>query len=415
LHPGWLCILLCTGGALTGCNQPQAAPPSKPPPAEVKVSHPVIKEVTDYEDFPGRIEAINSIEVRARVTGYLDKVNFDEGSEVKQGDVLFEIDARPYQAELNRAEANLVQAEAHLKRLNADYQRAVGLLPKGAMGREEFDKITGDRAEASAAVGVAKASKDLAQLNLGFTKVRAPIGGRISRRFIDPGNMVKADDSPLTNIVSLDPIHAYFDVDERTTLRLQRLIRSEQVQWSQGGGVRVLLGLADEDGFSQEGTINFSDNKVDADTGTWRLRGIFANPKRILSPGLFVRIRLPIGRPYSALLVSEQALGADQGKKFVYVVDANNAVRYRDVQVGRLHDGLRVIAKGLTKDELVVVSGLQRIRDGATVKPEPVEMPVLTASLTQPAPESAGKPSAADVETKRADPRPPPTIGKQRP
>jgi RND family efflux transporter MFP subunit len=340
---------------------------------EVLVALPTLKEVTDYEDFPGRTAAVNAIDVRARVTGYLDKMNFKEGAEVKQGEVLFEIDPRPYEAQLARADAALFQAEAHRDRLEADYKRAVSLLPKGAIGREEYDRITGDRLEASAAVGVARANLEIAKLNVTFTKVTAPISGRISRRFIDPGNLVKADDTVLTSLVSLDPIFAYFDLDERTALRLQALIRDGKINWSHEGTVPVHLGLGNEEAFPRQGTINFADNQVDPDTGTWRLRGLFKNPTHVLSPGLFVRIRLPIGDRFLATLVPEQAIGTDQGQKFVYVVDADGKVEYRRVKVGRLQEGQRVILEGLAKDEPIVVSGLQRVKHGAQVTPKKVE------------------------------------------
>jgi RND family efflux transporter MFP subunit len=376
---GWLFTLLAFCPALVGCGPSQAQPgPSQQPP-EVLVSLPVSREVTDYVDFPGRTEAVNSVEVRARVTGYLDKVHFQEGADVKQGDLLFEIDPRTYQAEFARAEANLGQVQAHLTRMEADYQRASDLLPGRRISREEFDKTVGDRREASAALGVAKANRDLAELNLNFTKVCAPLSGRISRRYIDPGNLVKADETALTTIVSLDPIYAYFDADERTTLQLQRLIRQGKIRWSPGTELPVLLGLADEDGFPKQGTINFADNRVDPDTGTWRLRGIFHNSDHALSPGLFVRMRTPIGKPYWATLLSEEALGTDQGQKFVYVVDDKNKVEYRRVKVGRLHHGLRVITEGLTPTERIIVSGLQRVRPGIEVTPKLVDTPVLSA------------------------------------
>jgi RND family efflux transporter MFP subunit len=371
---GWLLPLLLYP-AINGCGPSPAQPSLAQQTPEVLVSLPVSREVTDYVDFPGRTEAVNSIEVRARVTGYLDKVHFQEGTDVKQGDLLFEIDPRTYQAELARADATLSQAQAHLARMEADAQRASDLLPGRRISREEFDRIIGDRRESSAAVGVAKANRDLAELNLGFTKVRAPLSGRISRRYIDPGNLVKADETALTTIVSLDPIYAYFDADERTTLQLQRLVREGKIRWSPGTELPVLLGLADEDGFPKQGTINFADNRVDPDTGTWRLRGLFHNADHALSPGLFVRMRAPIGKPYTATLVSEEALGTDQGQKFVYVVDDKNKVEYRRVKVGRLHDGLRVITLGLAPMERVVVSGLQRVRPGIEVTPKLVDMP----------------------------------------
>jgi RND family efflux transporter MFP subunit len=367
---------------MAGCGNSQAQPGSlQPPPPEVQVSLPITREVTDYEDFPGRMEAINDITLRARVTGYLDKALCPEGAEVKQGDLLFEIDPRPYQAEQARAEGNVLVSEGRLRRLNAEYQRMTDLFPKGAVGREEFDRVAGDRTEATGTVEVAKANRNLANLNLSFTKVRSPLNGRVSRRFIDPGNLVKADDTPLTTVVSLDPIYAYFDLDERSTLKAQRLIRQGKIQWSPDVGLPVMLGLADEEGFSKNGTINFADNRVDPDTGTWRLRAVFANPDRSLSPGLFVRIRLPIGKPYQAILVSEEALGTDQGQKFVYVVDDADKISYRRVKVGRLHQGLRVIAEGLKTTEKVVVSGLQRVHQGIEVKPQLMDMPTVSDSL----------------------------------
>lgn len=377
---GCLLLLLLASPAILGCgpSPAQSGSPPPPPPPEVLVSQPVTRQVRDYVDFPGRMEAVNSIEIRARVTGYLDKVYFQEGADIQQGALLFEIDPRPYKADLARAEGTVLQSEGRLKRLEADYQRAADLLPRHAIGREDFDRIAGDRTEAAGALAVAKAGRDMAELNLSFTKVRAPLSGRISRRYIDPGNLVKADETALTTIVSLDPIYAYFDLDERTTLQLQRLIRQGKMQWSAGASLEVLLGLADEDGFPRKGTINFADNRVDPDTGTWRLRGLFANPDQSLAPGLFVRIRLPIGNPYSATLVSEEALGTDQGQKFLYVVTDKNTVEYRRVRVGRLHEGLRVITEGLGPGEKVVVGGLQRVRPGVEVSPKVVEMPVVS-------------------------------------
>ncbi|HLJ10731.1 MAG TPA: efflux RND transporter periplasmic adaptor subunit [Planctomycetaceae bacterium] len=360
----------------SGCGKSpaQVAPPPMAAP-EVQVSLPVSGEVTDYEDFPGRIQAVNSVEIRVRVTGYLEKVHFREGADVKKGDLLFEIDPRPYEAELERAEGNFIQSEGRLTRLNGDFERAQSLFAKGALSKEEMERIVGDRREAQGAAMVNKGARDLAALNLSFTKVHSPLSGRISSRSIDPGNLVKADDTSMTSIVSLDPVYATFDLDERTLLRLKRLIRDKQINWSLEEGLPVYLGLADEDGFPHKGVINFADNHVDPDTGTWRLRGRFDNDDHALSPGLFVRVRLPIGNSYHALLVAEAALGSDQGQKFIYVVDETGHVEYRRIKVGRLHDGLRVVAEGLATGEKVVISGLQRVRQGVEVKPELVPMP----------------------------------------
>jgi RND family efflux transporter MFP subunit len=375
-------LLLCAG--LAGCERAQSQQPPAMKPPEVLISLPVTQEVTDYEDFAGRTEAVSTIEIRARVTGYLDKVCFDgkEGADVKKGDVLAEIDPRPYRAELARTEANVVQAQAHLKRLELDYNRATKVRSRGAMSQEEYDKICGDRAEASAAVGVAEASRDNAKLNLEFTQVKAPIDGRISRRLVDPGNLVKADETMLTTIVSLDPMYAYFDVDERTVLRIRRLLREWQTKLS-SAAVPVMLRLADEDEFTHQGTINFVDNKVDTNTGSMWLRGLFTNPKQDLSPGLFVYVRLPVGTPRKCILMAEQALGRDQAQKFVYVINDKDEVLYRPVKIGRLENGLRVITEGLAMGEKVVVSGLQRIRPGIKVEPKLVDMPKLVAASTK--------------------------------
>lgn len=399
-----LLVFLTLGIAMVGCNRPKPSlAPTKP--AEVLVSLPVAKEVTDFEDFTGRTEAVATIEVRARVTGYLDKVLFKEGTEVKLGDPLFEIDRRTYQADYDRAEANLLQARAHLNRLQADLKRAASLLPSKSISQEDYDKVAGDCAEAEAGVKVSEAALHSSRLSLEFTIVTAPISGRISRQLIDPGNMVKADETPLTMLVSLDPIYAYFDVDERTMLRIRRLIRQGKVKSAREAEVSVLLGLADEEGFPHSGTINFIENRVDRTTGTLGLRGIVANPKRLFSPGMFLRVRVPIGDPHRAILVSERALGSDQGQKFVYILNDKNEVTYRRVKVGALETGLRVVEDGLAMGERVVVTGLQRIRPGAQVVPRMVAM---TAQEPAAAPPSAAKAETAKAETGAAPATPTP-------
>jgi RND family efflux transporter MFP subunit len=389
----WTAMVLCVAAVGCGRRQPPA-PATKPP--EVVVSRPVVKEIIDYNDFTGRTEAVASVEVRARVTGYLDKVLFTEGDDVKQGQPLFEIDPRTYHADVNRADAVLQQAKARLARLELDFKRAAPLLPSQAISREDYDKIVGDREEGKAAVGIAEAARDLAQLNLGFTKVLAPISGRASRQLIDPGNMVKADETALTTIVTLDPIYAYFDVDERSVLKFRRLMEAGKVKAARDSVSPVQMGLVDEEDekgnplFPHAGVINFADNRVDAMTGTLRLRGKFDNPKHFLAPGLFVRVRVPIGTPHRAILISERALGNDQGQKFVYVVNDKSEVVYRRVTVGAMQDGLRVIDEGLAQNEQVVVDGLQRVRPGITVQPKPVETSPSSGPVTAPA---AGKPA----------------------
>jgi RND family efflux transporter MFP subunit len=346
--------------------------------------------VTDYEDFTGRTEAVFTVSVLSRVTGYLEKVHFKDGEEVNEGDLLIEIDPRLYKYELDRAEATLAQTEAHLKRMDADYRRTSNLYARGNVSREEFDKYSGDRAEAEATVGIARASRDFAKLNEEFTRIPAPISGLLSRRLVDPGNLVKADDTSLTTIVSLDPMYVYFDVDERTLLRLRRLVSEGKIPSRQDGAeIPILVALADEDGFPHKGTIDFRENKVDSSTGTLRVRAVIANPKpRVLSPGLFVRVRLPVGGAHRSILVPEQAIGTDQGKKFLYVVDENDVVGTRSVTIGKLDRGMRVIEAGLAPGENVIVGGLQRVRDKMKVAPKLIEPPARPKSV------DAGPPAA---------------------
>jgi RND family efflux transporter MFP subunit len=375
--PGRAVIALVGLLALSACSRREAQlTPQKP--AEVIVSPAVVREVTDYEEFTGRLKAFKEVQVRAHVTGYLDRVFFKDGDEVKEGDVLFEIDPRTYKAELDRAEASVNQALAHHKRLAGDHDRAQDLRRRSAVSAEEYAKIEGDRAEAAAAVKSADASRNLAHQNLDYTKVYARYSGHISDRRADPGNLIKADDTILTEIVVPNPIYASFDIDERTLLRIRRLLT---VKSSSQEKILVQMALADEDDFSHLGEIDFNDNRVDPGTGTLRVRAVFDNPllpgtvRRILSPGLFVRIRLPLGAPHQAVIVPERALGSDQGQKFLYVVNAKDEVEYRKVKVGALNKGYRVIEQGLVEGERVVVNGLQRIRPRAKVEPRLEEIP----------------------------------------
>jgi RND family efflux transporter MFP subunit len=371
------------------------------------VSVPVVKDVIDYEDLSGRTESIKSVDVRARVSGYLKEVCFagKEGSDVEKDQELFQIDPSIYQAEVNRSRAILKQAEAHRDRLKKELDRAAALLPTHAISQEEYDKAKGDLDEGEATIGMAQAALDLALLNLNYTRVTAEISGRISRQLIDPGNLVKADDTVLTTIVAQDPIYAYFDLDTRTTMRLRRLLRAGKIKSSREAKMPVLLGLVDEvdeEGVPQyphTGFVNFVDNRVDAMAGTLRLRGEFGNHDRMLSPGMFVRIRIPIGKKHPAILISERALGTDQGQSFVYVVNDENQVEYRRVKLGALHDGLRVVEDGLAKEERIVVDGLQKVRPKMEVNGELVKMRPANESATPPlvtgqGPASGSRPSS---------------------
>lgn len=336
--------------------------------------------VTEYEEFIGRTESPMTVEIRARVSGYLDTVHFKDGADLKQGDPLFDIDPRSYAAEVQRAKGMVEQAKARVARLNNDYDRAMRLVQQKNISQGEADRVTYDRAEAQAAVDSAVASLELAELNLSFCHIASPITGRISRRMVDPGNLVRADETAMTKIVSLDPLYAYFDIDERTLLRLRRLVSEGRIQSSREHDVHVKIGLADEKGFSIDGVINFVDNIVEATTGTLRARAVIANPKNLLSPGLFIRIQAPIGDPQPSLLVPEESIGSDQGQKFVYVVDDENKVVYRPVQVGVLQDRLRVVQSGVKPNDRVIVSGQQRVRPGVTVQPALVEQPATSVA-----------------------------------
>jgi RND family efflux transporter MFP subunit len=376
-------LLLAVGLGLAGCARaPSAAPSAAPMP--VTVSYPVDRNVTDYADFTGRTAAVDSVEVRARVTGYLDTVNFREGALVKKDDKLFEIDPRPYRAELDRAKGTVAQFEARVHRLERDYQRAKILITRGAVGQEEYDRYEGDYREAVAGLDVAKANRDMAVLNVGYAKVTAPVSGRVSRYVVTVGNLIQSggqnSGTLLTTIVSVDPMYAYFDVDERTVLRIRQLIREGKAQSSGQSRWPVALGLATEEGFPHQGTINFEDNQVNPRTGTLRLRGVFPNKDEALSPGFFARVRVPIGRSHQALLVTDRAIDTDQGEKVLYIVNKKHEVLSRPVRMGALHDGLREITRGLEPGEQVIVSGLQQVRPGITVEPKLLDMPLRLAA-----------------------------------
>lgn len=396
--------------ALPGCSGTSAPDEQKAAPP-VSVSRPVERTVQDFEAFSGRTDAIDSVQVRARVNGYLEKIYFQDGGEVRQGDVLFEIDPRPYKAALDQAEAQVTLQEAQLAYQEALYRRNVRLQGTGqAVSVEELQQSLAQRDTTKANLNAAKANVEQVRLNFGWTNVLAPVSGRLSRTLLTRGNLVVADNTVLTTLVSLDPMYAYFDIDERTMLRVQKMIREGKFQsarrtprqiaaaalalGSLRGGrfayltdllslpqVATALALANEEGFPHEGYLDFVNNRVDPSTGTLQVRGVFPNPQtdsgdRVLSPGLFVRVRVPIGLPHEALLVNPRAVAEDQGLKLVYVVNDKNAVERREVTLGSEQDGLLVIEEGLKPDDRVVVSGLQRVRPGAVVNPRLVDMPL---------------------------------------
>lgn len=384
--------------AIAGCERAQSqtpAPGAKPPPPEVYYTLPETKEITDFEDFTGHTEALKTVTVRSRVSGYLMKVNFVDGAEVKQNDVLFEIDSRPFTADLKNKEALVVQSQRHSERLKSDFERAGKMLPTHAISQEQYDQYRFDYIESQSALQAAGASRDSSQLNVDFTKVLAPISGNVSRRLVDPGNLVLADNTPLTTVVSVDPIKGVFDVDEHTLLRVRRLVENGTIK--KDADSPVMLGLSDETDFPHKGTINFIDNQLDVQTGTLQFYGVFPNPDHFLTPGLFIRVRLPIGKPYQALVIPESALGTDQGRKFVYVVNEKNEAIHTEVEVGAPYEGgRRVIEKGLKASDRIVASGLQRIaRNGVTVVPKELKAEAASNSEKSNQAEKSSQPPAA--------------------
>ena len=388
-------ISLLAFGLVSGC-QKAVPPPVAPKPPEVTVAVPVAEEVQEFEETTGRLVARESVEVRSRVSGYLDKALFKDGENVQEGQLLFQIDARPYDAELARATASVAQARARFERLKRQEERARKLFLTKNTTQEELDLISADRSEAEAALEALEATQRLSALNRDFTKITSPITGRISRRLVDPGNLVKADDTPLVTVMSLNPIYAYFDIDERTILKVERLIREGKIPSPRDSKYQVLFALADEDKFTRTGEIDFLDNHISNTTGTLRLRATVENDSLLLTPGMFIRLHVPIGNPHPALLVPEESLGSDQGQRFVYVLDDEDKVTYRRVKIGMLKEGRRVIEEGLGSKDRVVVSGLQRVRAGVKVT---IKQPEVKDEKSEKSPEAVPK-SPGSLETK---------------
>ncbi|HEY7494467.1 MAG TPA: efflux RND transporter periplasmic adaptor subunit [Candidatus Tectomicrobia bacterium] len=357
---------------LTACTQQSSPPPATPPPPKVTVSQPLHREVVEWEEYTGRLDAVESVEIRARVSGYLQSVNFKDGGMVKKGDLLFVVDPRPYQAELQRAKAELAMAIARFEQAEKDLARAQLLLRSRAMSEEEVETRSSARRQAQESIQAARATVEAAQLNVEFTQVRAPISGRISRNFVSVGNLITggaAQSTLLTTIMSLDPIYCYFETDERTYLKEIRRSHTEERTNSQASRTPVYLALADEAGFPHKGSVDFVDNRLDPGTGTITARAVVPNPDLALTPGLFARVRVPTSDTYRALLLPSEAVGSDLSQQFVFVVNDQNLAEYRKVTLGPIIDGLRVIRNGLQPDNWVIVNGIQRVKTGARVDP----------------------------------------------
>ena len=367
-----------------GCKPKGAAAPPVAP--TVSVVQPIARDVVEWDEYIGRLESPETVEVRARVSGYLEKVHFKEGKEVKKGDLLFTIDQRPYRAEFERAEAEFDRAQSQAELAKSEAERAKRLIITKAISEEDFDTKTRTYASLLAAARSAKAELDSAKLNLEFTEIHSPIDGRISRAVVTEGNLISggvsgAGATLLTTVVSLNPLYLYSDADERAILKYLKLRREGKRVSARDEQIPAEMALADETDFPHKGYIDFVDNRIDPNTGTLRARGVFSNADHSLSPGFFGRTRIPGSGKYSALLIPDKALSSDQSVKFVYVVNAEKKVEFRPVAIGPMLDGLRVVKEGLKPGESIIVEGLLRVRPGVLVDAKPWESPrVATAA-----------------------------------
>jgi RND family efflux transporter MFP subunit len=351
-------------GLIAGCSHNSAnAAAAAPPPPTVSVAEVVSKPLRDFEEFSGRLEPVTTVSVQPRVAGFIDTAQFSEGSRVKKGQVLFRIDPRPFQAEVDRLAAQLKRAHTQSELAATQHKRGEQLIAKHVISQQDFDQLQATSVASQDDISSAAAALEAARLNLEFTQVKSPIDGRVSRMLITPGNLVNTQ-SVLTTVVSDNPVYAYFDADEQTYLRFAN--RSE--------GAPVYMGLVDEQGYPHEGKLNFVDNQVDARSGTIRARAVFDNGDGSFTPGLFARIKLVGGTPRDTILIDERAVGTDLGKKFVLALKKDNTVEYRPVTLGANIDGLRVVNQGLAVGDVIVVNGLQHVRPGAPVTPQHVPM-----------------------------------------
>lgn len=362
---------------LAACGR--QAPPSGPggaggaPPAPpVTVAAAIERQFNESDEFAGRLDAVEKVELRPRVSGYIEKIHFAQGAEVAKGDLLVDIDARSFEQEVRRAEAQVTGARTRFELAAGELARVEKLVESGAVSRQELDERASARRDAESALASAQASLETARLNLGYTRVRAPVSGRTGRAELTAGNFVTAGQSVLTSIVSIDPIYAVFEADEQAFLKYADLSR-------RAAGVRtaknaVYMGLSNEEGFPHKGVISFVDNRLNPQTGTILARALFDNRERRFTPGLFARVKLVGARSANAVLIDDRAVGTDQNKRFVLVVGPDNKVTYREVKLGAHFEGLRVVREGLKKDEVIVVVSLQRVRPGSMVQPTRVPM-----------------------------------------
>jgi RND family efflux transporter MFP subunit len=378
----------------SGCKK--APPVQQQGPLPVNVITAVEREVVEWDEFTGRIEAVESVDIRPRVSGYITEIHFKAGALVNKGDLLFVIDPRPYQADLDRAAANVEQAQAQLKLAQIDFKRTEALRQKNVVSPEEFDQKAATLQQGEASVRSAQAAQDAAKLNLDFTRITSPIAGRVSNERVTVGNLVTAGgtDTVLTTVVSIDPFYVYADADENSLLKYLKLRDEGKRKSAVDGQIPAFIELANETGFPHEGYIDFVDNRLDPNTGTQRARGIFKTWNERLAPGFFVRMRIPGAGKYQAVLIDDKVISSQQGVRYVFVVKADNTIEHRNIETGAIFEGKRIVKKGLKDGEKIVSTRLQIVQPGMPVSPVPEKE---TAAPSAANTDSEAKPATSEA------------------
>jgi RND family efflux transporter MFP subunit len=377
LRVGMVAIGTWAAFTVGGCGNSGRGAQSAPPPPQVSVAKVLERRVKDWDEFTGRLQAVETVEIRPRVSGYIDKVAFTEGGQVKRGDLLFVIDPRPYQADTDRAAADLKRYKTSLDLARIELARVQRLKDSGAVSEEELDERRSTVAQAEANSAGAAAALEAATLNLNFTRVTSPITGRVSRAEVTRGNLVTGGSNGgtlLTSVVSTDPMYLYFEGDEQAYLRYGQMARSGERPSSRDVATPVQVGLANEEGFPHTGKVDFVDNQLNPQTGTIRARAVLDNKDGLYTPGMFARVQLLGSSEYAAILIDDRAVNTDQNQKYVLLLEANNQVAYRRIKLGRVVDGLRIVREGLQAGDVIVVNGAQRAHPGITVTPQTVTM-----------------------------------------